>query len=207
MAAKERIVASGRQCGALGYTIMAVVALLAGCASRPPMDIAAQHDLLASKQRASTRVYAASPDDIRRAASEVLAHTDRRFQIALTETGLSAARGWSSYMGFSNVVGTDFWVVRIQPGSGGTEVFVNAVTRSGNRGPLDMAIPDASGLMTDIPLTSLGGLAPEEMELFHRRLEARIAGKGWGPSCDEAFPGTKRDYPLTCNRGGVTTYF
>jgi len=192
---------------ALGSVTAGSVALLAGCASAPALDLASQQTMLDAKRSASARVYRGAPDDVRLAASQVLAGIDRKFQIALTETGLSAARGWSSYMGFSNVVGTDLWVVRIEPVSGGAEVFVNAVTRSGNRGPLEMASPDASGLLTDIPLASQGGLTPEEMELFHRRLEARLSGKGAGPTCEEAFGRDKQRFPLTCNRGGLTAYF
>lgn len=183
--------------------------LISGCATTTaPMDFAAHQERLEAKRTASTRTYEGyTSNQLRQAAHDVLNGIDAKFQIALTDNGLAAARGWSSYMGFSNLVGTDYWAIQLTPADSGVAVSVNAFARSGHRGPLDMAIPDASGLIHDIPLSSEGGLAPEEMDLFHQRLQARLEGRGSGPTCDEAFGARKRDYALTCNRGGVTAYF
>ena len=148
-----------------------------------------------------------SPDQVRVAANAILNRIDDGFAISLTDRGISAGRAWSSYLVFANVVGWDYWVIHINPQEDGTEVFVNATIRSRTPGLLEAAIPPSDGLMDDIPISSEIGLTAEEMRLFHRRLSAELAGTAVWETCQDAFGAKKGDYPLTCNRGGVTNYF
>lgn len=194
----------------LTASLLAISVLaLAGCASAPPAhDFQALEARLAAKTTASTHVYAGvSPAEARTAANAVLMGIDPRFQVSLTDQGISAARGWSSYLVLANLVGWDYWQVRIIPVEGGTEVFVNATIRSRVPGLLEAAVPPANGFMTEIPLSSEEGLTTEEMDLFQRRMAAKLMASTSWETCETAFGARKGDYPLTCNRGGVTHYF
>lgn len=184
------------------------VLVAGGCATAPAAtDFASLQRSLDAKRAASTKVYSGvTLAAVQEAANAVLLGIDDGFAVSLTDDGIVAARGWSSYMVLANVVGWDYWVVNVRPIDGGTEVFVNATIRSRVPGLLEMAIPPANGLLAEIPLSSTEGLTVEEMQLFHRRLEAKLSGSSAWETCDTAFGGQKGDYPLTCNRGGVTRY-
>lgn len=187
---------------------LSLAGILGACATAsPPLDLAAQEARLAAKQRASTAYYPGiTSAQAREAAGAILLDIDDGFAVSLSEKGLSAGRLWSSYIGLANLVGADYWVIRTEEDAGGTAVFVNAVVRSGARGPFQMALPDSNGLPDDLPLSSELGLTVPEMDLFHRRLKAKLLGQPW-ETCDAAFGRDRGAYPLTCNRGGLTTYF
>lgn len=193
----------------LVLTAVLAATSLSGCASsNAPVDFAALQDRLEAKQAASTQRYPNhSPEQVRVAANAVLNGIDDGFTISLSDRGISAGRAWSSYLVLANLVGWDYWVIHINPQDDGTEVFVNATIRSRTPGLLEAAAPPSNGLMDDIPISSEIGLTAEEMRLFHRRLAAELAGTAAWETCQDAFGAKKGDYPLTCNRGGVTNYF
>lgn len=158
--------------------LVALFAVLAGCATPPPQ--LSRADYLAM----SSRTLEAPREQVLEAAEKVLRLADGDdFKIHHHATGFNAQRAWSVYLVLAAAMGTDFWVVKTSETGGKTRLEIEVGRQESAIMPMMTTTPGTWSAGT-MPASATPINGPALYELFFARIDYLLGTRPDWPTCE-----------------------
>ncbi len=159
------------------------------CAPQKPMT---PEEIAAERTRQMgmiTRVYDnKKPEEVLLAAARIFSLADDDYTVSHAPTSIQAQRNWMIYLVISATMGTDTWIVEVQPEGSGTKVMAR---HSGQMASATaMAVPTSNGGMSATAVTSPAmqnmTTRPAIYQLFFARLDNLMGKRSDWVTCRDA---------------------